>query len=133
MKALDDLSLIGISKYPIVNKEARDRILDISKNFNVQNENECDIIKLRYLNEVTRNTLKKIMEEFSDDKRFYSFLEELKDLIIEKIIHLFNKKIYSQLDSNILGNITQGSLKDTEKEVIEEFKKLFFKKKQKED
>ena len=130
---IDDLSLRGISKYPIVNKAARDRILHINKNFNVQNENECDIIKLNYLNEETRNTLRKIIKEFSDDKRFYNFLEELKDLIIEKIVHLFNKKIYSRLDSNILGNITESSLKDTEKEVIAEFKKLFFKKPQNEN
>ena len=128
---IEEFSLHGISNYPIINDEMNDRIEEYKRKI----ANTPDILnnyKLFCLNNIFRRTLNSIIKTFSEDKLIFEYIEELRNLISNKIIYLLNKKIYSKLDSKILGDITSSSLKEAEKESLKKFKKIFFGKEKKE-
>lgn len=117
---LNDFSLSNISRKPIIDEEMNDRIEFYKKQFS-----ELGVVKLNYLNKVFQKTIDSIIKAFLDDKIIFEFLEEIKQLISVKIISQLNKKIYTKLDGQILGDITSSSIKDAERQVIENFKKIF--------
>jgi len=127
---LEDFSLYGISRYPIIDDEMNDNIEEYMRKFN-QSDDILKNYKLTYLNLQFRNTLYKIIKTFTEDKLVFEYLEELKNFLNEKIISRLNKKIYSKMDKVILGDITSSSIKDAEMKVIENFKKIFLRNEEK--
>ena len=121
---IEEFSLYGISKYPIINDEMNDRILEYKRNF-ANTPEQLKIIKLSFLNKIFIRTLDSIIQTFSPDKLIFDYLENLRNLMSNKIMHLLNKKIYAKLNSKILGDITSSSLKEAEMESIKKFKKIF--------
>ena len=120
-------NLLKLSIKPIINEDMDDKVEQMEKNFE-QSAKELEDFKEGLLRKIIFRNIKLIIQSFSEEKIISEFLDEMKKLLLEKIICRLNKKIYSQLDTKILGDITKTSLKDAEKQVLNNIKAILFKK-----
>ena len=129
-KDFSKFNLMNISRKPIINDDMDDKIDQFKKTYN-ESAKDLENRKAFILKQIFLKTIDLIIQSFPESKTIYENIEEFEKLISEKIINRLNKKIYSKLDSEILGDIAKSSFEKAEKQIFNNLKIIFKKKRRK--